>query len=160
MAHAGTARLVSSTHHQGAKKKQDTSHIVEQLHMHLLRASKRLAKHAARAGAYGFPPGLKIAESIESASRELESACESLEKVPSDWTPTRGTARGIALEEGTQVVVIEKHRGKRVELNDTGCVLRVVRVTGGKAICEVTTKGPDHGIRVVIPGAQLRRVEA
>jgi hypothetical protein len=158
MTHAGTARLVTSTPPQKKRKQKDTSHIVEHLHMHLLRASKRLVKHAARAGAYGFPPGLKIAESIESASRELEAAFEALERVPTDWSPIRGTARGIALEEGALVEVIEKHRGKRVELTDKGCTLKIVRVAGGKAVCEVDS-GADKGIRVVIPGAQLRRVE-
>ena len=162
-AHAANARSngarQSNGVHQIKRAKREREYLyaegpTKSLRILLERAAARLEKQIARAKVYGLPENLYIVPNLQHALDDLRMAIQGLNQVPADWQPARGSIGGTVLSEGSLVTLREKFQSTHIEMADTTAPMRVVRVVGGKTVCEVL-KGPDKGTKLVIQRTHL-----
>lgn len=153
----GAAHQVTST--KRAKREREYLYAegpTKSLRILLERAAARLEKQIARAKVYGLPENLYIVPNLQHALDDLRMAIQGLNQVPADWQPARGSIGGTVLSEGSLVTLREKFQSTHIEMADTTAPMRVVRVVGGKTVCEVLN-GPDKGTKLVIQRTHLEQ---
>ena len=166
-AHAANARSdgarqnLNGATHSTKRAKREREYLyaegpTKSLRILLERAAARLEKQIARAKVYGLPENLYIVTNMDHALGDLRMAIQGLGQVPSDWQPARGSLGGTILSEGSLVTLREKFQSTHIEMADTTAPMRVVRVVGGKTICEVLN-GPDKGTKLVIQRTHLEQ---
>jgi hypothetical protein len=116
--------------------------------------AERLEKHITKLKRFGLPDP-SVVEYAETARDNLHQAVETMNEIPSDWKPVRGSISSQAFGIGDRVMLRDTAAEKYTGFLEADEKMEITRLLGTRVVCSIKSRK----IETTLPRTHVQRAD-